>query len=93
MGAWGRQEEPKTTQRDLIFDTGFGSNGMEWNGIGDWGFSKLVTEDVENVLSLALVLWMTEALHSLSQLCLNVRAHFREVGLYGGVLESKDQKR
>jgi len=58
----------------------------------DLGDSKLATEDFENILSLALVLWMTEALHGLSQLCLNIRAHFREVGLDGRVLVQKAKR-
>ena len=48
--------------------------------------SKFVAEDVENILRLALVLRVTEALHGLAQLRLNIRAHLGEVGLNGGVL-------
>ena len=48
--------------------------------------SNLAAEDVENILGLALVLGMTETLHGLLQLCLYIRADFREVGLDGGIL-------
>jgi len=47
--------------------------------------SKLAAEYFEDILSLALVLRMTEALHGLSHMYLYVRAHFREVGLDGRI--------
>ena len=76
------QEEPELGRKIQFhtFALRLCSNGLD---------SKLATEDVENILSLTLVLWMTEALHGLSHLLLYIRAHFREVGLDGRVLDQK----
>lgn len=81
----GRQEDPEL---GIDYSTRCTPTLLEWNGL----CSKLAAEDVENILSLPLVLRTTEALHGLSHLSLYIRAHFREVGLDRGVLNQTNDE-